>query len=306
MGKYAVKRVLSMIPLLIVISIIIFMFVRLMPGDPARQIGGPTATIGEIENIRRELGLDQPLVPQYLQWITGIFQGDLGHSFTNNTSVAELLAPRLPITIYLTICSITWSVIIGIIIGVIAAINRGRALDLLGMLIAIAGISLPNFWLGLQLMQIFSVNLGIFPTGGLEDWRGYVLPSIAMGAGIMAILARVTRSSMIENLGKDYIRTARAKGLPEPRVIMVHAFKNSSIDIITVTALQIGALIAGSVVVESVFSIPGMGRLLVDSIGFRDYEVVQALILFFSFEYMVINLLADILYAVINPRVRYE
>ena len=306
MGKYAVKRVLSMIPLLIVISIIIFMFVRLIPGDPARQIGGPTATIGEIENIRRELGLDQPLVPQYLQWITGIFQGDLGHSFTNNTSVAELLAPRLPITIYLTICSITWSVIIGIIIGVIAAINRGRALDLLGMLIAIAGISLPNFWLGLQLMQIFSVNLGIFPTGGLEDWRGYVLPSIAMGAGIMAILARVTRSSMIENLGKDYIRTARAKGLPEPRVIMVHAFKNSSIDIITVTALQIGALIAGSVVVESVFSIPGMGRLLVDSIGFRDYEVVQALILFFSFEYMAINLIADVLYGIINPRVRYE
>ncbi len=306
MGKYAVKRVLSMIPLLIVISIIIFMFVRLIPGDPARQIGGPTATIGEIENIRRELGLDQPLVPQYIQWITGIFQGDLGHSFTNNTSVADLLAPRLPITIYLTICSITWSVILGIIIGVIASINRGRALDLLGMLIAIAGISLPNFWLGLQLMQIFSVNLGIFPTGGLEDWRGYVLPSIAMGAGIMAILARVTRSSMIENLGKDYIRTARAKGLPEPRVIMVHAFKNSSIDIITVTALQIGALIAGSVVVESVFSIPGMGRLLVDSIGFRDYEVVQVLILFFSFEYMVINLLADILYAVINPRVRYE
>lgn len=306
MGKYAVKRVLSMIPLLIVISIIIFMFVRLIPGDPARQIGGPTATIGEIENIRRELGLDQPLVPQYIQWITGIFQGDLGHSFTNNTSVADLLAPRLPITIYLTICSITWSVILGIIIGVIASINRGRALDLLGMLIAIAGISLPNFWLGLQLMQIFSVNLGIFPTGGLEDWRGYVLPSIAMGAGIMAIFARVTRSSMIENLGKDYIRTARAKGLPEPRVIMVHAFKNSSIDIITVTALQIGALIAGSVVVESVFSIPGMGRLLVDSIGFRDYEVVQALILFFSFEYMVINLLADILYAVINPRVRYE
>lgn len=306
MGKYAVKRVLSMIPLLIVISIIIFMFVRLIPGDPARQIGGPTATIGEIENIRHELGLDQPLVPQYIQWITGIFQGDLGHSFTNNTSVADLLAPRLPITIYLTICSITWSVILGIIIGVIASINRGRALDLLGMLIAIAGISLPNFWLGLQLMQIFSVNLGIFPTGGLEDWRGYVLPSVAMGAGIMAILARVTRSSMIENLGKDYIRTARAKGLPEPRVIMVHAFKNSSIDIITVTALQIGALIAGSVVVESVFSIPGMGRLLVDSIGFRDYEVVQVLILFFSFEYMVINLLADILYAVINPRVRYE
>ena len=306
MGKYVVKRILSMIPLLFVISIVIFMFIHLIPGDAARQVAGATATAGEVEAVRKQLGLDQPLVPQYIQWVTGILQGDLGVSYTNNTTVAELFAPRLPITIYLTICSITWSVLFGIIIGVVAAINRGRALDLIGMLIAIAGISLPNFWLGLQLMQIFSVNLGIFPTGGLEDWRGYILPSVAMGAGIMAILARVTRSSMIENLGKDYIRTARAKGLPEPRVIMVHAFKNSSIDIITVTALQIGALIAGSVVVETVFSIPGLGRLLVDSIGFRDYEVVQALILFFSFEYMVINLLADVLYAVINPRVRYE
>ena len=306
MGKYVVKRILSMIPLMFVVSIIVFLFIRLIPGDPARQIGGPTATIGEIEAIRTQLGLDQPLVPQFIDWITGIFHGDLGHSFTNNTSVVELLAPRLPITMYLTICSITWSVILGVAIGVIAAINRGRALDLIGMLIAIAGISLPNFWLGLQLMQIFAVNLRLLPTGGLTDWTGYILPSVAMGAGIMAILARVTRSSMIENLGKDYIRTARAKGLPESRVIMVHAFKNSSIDIITVTALQIGALIAGSVVVETVFSIPGLGRLLVDSIGFRDYEVVQALILFFSFEYMAINLIADVLYGIINPRVRYE
>lgn len=306
MGKYVVKRILSMIPLLFVISIIIFLFIHMIPGDAARMVAGATATSGEVEAVRRELGLDQPLVPQYIQWVTGILQGDLGVSYTNNTSVAELFAPRLPITIYLTICSITWSVLIGVVIGVVAAINRGRSLDLIGMLIAIAGISLPNFWLGLQLMQIFSVNLGLLPTGGLTDWRGYILPSLAMGAGIMAILARVTRSSMIENLNKDYIRTARAKGLSESRVIMVHAFKNSSIDIITVTALQIGALIAGSVVVETVFSIPGLGRLLVDSIGFRDYEVVQALILFFSFEYMVINLLADILYAVINPRVRYE
>lgn len=306
MGKYILKRVLSMIPLLFVVSILVFLFIHLIPGDAARQVAGATATAGEVEAVRKQLGLDQPLIPQYIQWITGIFHGDLGVSYTNNTTVAELFAPRLPITIYLTICSITWSVLIGIVIGVVAAINRGRTLDMLGMLIAIAGISLPNFWLGLQLMQIFSVNLGLLPTGGLEDWRGYILPSLAMGAGIMAILARVTRSSMIENLGKDYVRTARAKGLPESRVIMAHAFKNSSIDIITVTALQIGALIAGSVVVETVFSIPGLGRLLVDSIGFRDYEVIQALILFFSFEYMVINLIADVLYALINPRVRYE
>ena len=203
MGKYVVKRVLSMIPLMFVVSIIVFLFIRLIPGDPARMIGGPTATLGEIEAIREQLGLDQPLVPQFIQWLGGIFQGDLGHSFTNNTSVVELLAPRLPITMYLTICSITWSVILGVAIGVIAAINRGRALDLIGMLIAIAGISLPNFWLGLQLMQIFAVNLRLLPTGGLTDWTGYILPSVAMGAGIMCILARVTRSSMIENLGKD-------------------------------------------------------------------------------------------------------
>ena len=306
MGKYTVKRIINMIPLLFVISIIIFLFIHLIPGDPARQIAGPAATIGEVDEIRNQLGLNQPLVPQYIKWITGIFTGNFGVSYANKTTVIALLAPRLPITIYLTICSITWSAIMGIIIGVLAAVNRGRAFDLIGMVIAIAGISLPNFWLGLQLMQIFAVNLRILPTGGLDSWKGYILPSIAMGAGIMCILARVTRSSMIENLGKDYIRTARAKGLPEHRVIMRHAFKNSSIDVITVTALQIGALIAGSVVVESVFSIPGLGRLLVDSIGFRDYEVVQALILFFSLEYMVINLLADILYGIINPRVRYE
>ncbi len=306
MGKYILKRIVNMIPILLVVSIIIFLFIHMIPGDAARQVAGATATAGEVEAVRKELGLDQPLVQQYFQWIGGILTGDLGVSYTNNTTVVELLAPRLPITIYLTICSATWSVLIGIVFGIVASINRGRSVDLIVMLIAIAGISLPNFWLGLQLMQIFSVNLRLLPTGGVDDWRGYILPSIAMGAGIMCILARVTRSSMIENLGKDYIRTARAKGLPEHRVIFTHAFKNSSIDIITVTALQIGALIAGSVVVETVFSIPGLGRLLVDSIGFRDYEVVQALILFFSLEYMLINLLADVLYGIINPRVRYE
>ena len=306
MGKYVVKRILSMIPLLFVVSVIVFLFIHLIPGDPARQIAGVDATIGEIDAIRDQLGLNKPLVTQYVTWVTGIFQGNLGISYSNNMTVMELLIPRFPITIYLTICSITWSALFGIVIGVVAAINRGKVLDLIGMVIAIAGISLPNFWLGLQLMQIFAVDLRLLPTGGVDTWQGYILPSIAMGAGIMAILARVTRSSMIENLNKDYIRTSRAKGLPESKVIMRHAFKNSAIDVITVTALQIGALIAGSVVVETVFSIPGMGRLLVDSIGFRDYEVVQALILFFSLEYMVINLLADVLYGVINPRVRYE
>ena len=249
MGKYFVKRLLSMIPLLFVISVLVFMFIHLIPGDPARQVAGATATSGEIELVREQLGLNKPLLQQYVEWICGLFAGDFGISYSNNVSVVELLKPRLPITIYLTICSITWSALIGIVIGVVSAVNRGKPADLLGMLIAIAGISVPNFWLGLQLMQIFSVNLGLLPTGGLADWRGYILPSLAMGAGIMAILARITRSSMIENLNKDYVRTARAKGLPEGKVIMRHAFKSSAVDIVTVAALQIGALIAGSVVV---------------------------------------------------------
>ena len=171
---------------------------------------------------------------------------------------------------------------------------------------AIAGISLPNFWLGLQLMQIFAVNLRILPTGGLESWKGYILPSIAMGAGIMCILARVTRSSMIENLGKDYIRTARAKGLPEHRVIMRHAFKNSLIQVVTILGLQIGGLLSGSVITENIFSIPGMGRLLVDSISFRDYPVIQGLLMIFALQYVLINLVVDVLYGVINPKIRLD
>ena len=306
MGRYFLKRMLSMIPLFFVISIVVFLFIHLIPGDAARMIAGKNATGGDIELIRQQLGLDKPLLRQYLDYMGGLFTGNLGMSYKNSQTVWSLLVPRFPITIYLTICSITWSALIGIFLGVVSAINRGKALDLVGMVVAISGLSIPSFWLGLELMQLFSVALGWLPTGGVDDWRGYIMPSLAMGAGIMAILARVTRSSMIENLGKDYIRTARAKGLSRRSVIMRHAFKNSSIDVVTVAALQIGALIAGSVVIETVFSIPGMGRLLVDSINYRDYQVVQALIMFFSLEYMVINLLADVLYGVINPRVRFD
>ena len=295
MIKYIVKRLLQLIPVIIVTSFLIYWAMNLTSGDPALLIAGDKATPEMLEQIREEMGLNDPFLVRYGRYMLGMIQGDMGESYITGKDVFQTFMETLPNTLMLGGAAVLIAVIIALPLGIYTAIHQSTWKDNVGMVFALFGTAMPNFWLGLQLMQIFSVNLGIFPTGGLEDWRGYVLPSIAMGAGIMAILARVTRSSMIENLGKYYIR-----------VIMVHAFKNSSIDIITVTALQIGALIAGSVVVESVFSIPGMGRLLVDSIGFRDYEVVQALILFFSFEYMVINLLADILYAVINPRVRYE
>ena len=304
MGRYALKRIVSAIPLLIVISFLIFMFIHLIPGDPARLIAGKDATKADVELVREQLGLNEPLPIQYGKYMKGLVTGDLGYSIKNGKTVVEAIAPRFEPTIMLTISSMIWATIIGVSLGIISAVMKGKAVDYIAMLIAISGISLPGFWLGLELIQIFSVGLGWLPTGGLESWQAYVLPSLTMGSGIMAILARFTRSSMLESMREDYVRTARAKGLSELPVVMRHAFKNSLIEIVTVGGLQIGGLLSGSVMVETVFSIPG--RLLVDSIKFRDYKVVQALLLFFALEYIVINLIVDLLYGVINPKVRYN
>lgn len=293
-------------PLLLAISFLVFMFIHLIPGDPARLLAGMDATKEEVNTIREQLGLNKPLVTQYVDYMKGLLTLDLGDSVKNNMSVIDTIAPRFAPTIILTVCSMIWATILGVFLGIIAAIRRGKPLDYLAMVIAISGISVPSFWLGLMLIQFFSVNLGWLPTAGLETIKSYILPSITMGCGIMAILARFTRSSMLETLREDYVRTARAKGLKEPLVILQHAFKNSLIEVVTVAGLQIGGLLSGSVMVETVFSIPGLGRLLVESINFRDYKVVQALLLFFALEYIVINLVVDLLYGVLNPKVRYN
>lgn len=306
MGRYIGKRIVSTIPLLLVISFVIFMFIHMIPGDPARLIAGVDATKEDVAVVREQLGLDEPLLVQYVDYMKGLFTGDLGNSIKNGKTVVETIAPRMKPTLMLTVSSMIWAAIIGVMIGIISAVFHGKALDYVGMLIAISGISVPGFWLGLELIQLFSVNLGLLPTAGLDTWKSYILPSLTMGAGIMAILARFSRSSMLETMREDYVRTARAKGLAESKVVMRHAFKNSLIEIITVAGLQIGGLLSGSVMAETVFSIPGLGRLLVDSIQFRDYKVVQALLLFFATEYIVINLIVDILYGVINPKVRYD
>ena len=306
MGRYFIKRLISTIPLLLVISFLVFMFIHMIPGDPAKLIAGQDSTQAEVETVRKQLGLDQPLLKQYGQYMKGLVTGDLGDSIRNGKSVVETIAPRLKPTIMLTVSSMIWATIIGVALGIISAVFHGRILDYVGMIIAISGISVPSFWLGLELIQGFSVALNWLPTGGLDSWQSYILPSLTMGAGIMAILARFTRSSMLETMREDYVRTARAKGLKESLVVMRHAFKNSLIEIITVAGLQIGGLLSGSVMAETVFSIPGLGRLLVDSINFRDYKVVQALLLFFAAEYIFINLIVDVLYGVINPKVRYD
>lgn len=306
MSRYFVKRILQTIPLMLVISILVFLFIHMIPGDPARTMAGLDAEQSEVEAIREEYGLNDPLIVQYVNYMKGLFTGDLGRSLKSDTPVAELIVDRMQNTLKLVFAGILWAPVLGIFIGVISAIKRGKALDHGCMLLAITGLSAPGFWLGLMGIQIFSVQLGWLPSGGLDSWTGYILPSFTMGCGIMAVLARYSRSSMLETLREDYVRTARAKGQKEFLVMFLHAFRNSLIQVITILGLQIGGLLSGSVLTETVFSIPGMGRLLVDSIAFRDYLVIQGLLMLFAFQYVIINLIVDLLYGVINPKIRYD
>ncbi|MBM7573460.1 nickel ABC transporter permease [Aquibacillus albus] len=304
MLQYIFRRILEMIPILFIVSILIFYFIHLIPGDPARLVAGQDATLEEVNRIRENLGLNDPIWQQYLSYMQGIIQGDLGVSLKTGLPVTEMFANRFMNSIYLTFASIIWALIFGILIGTISAVFKNKMPDYLGMVTAVSGISVPNFWLGLILIQIFSVQLGWLPTGGAEDWKSYVLPAVSLGAGIMAMIARFTRSSLLETLGADFIRTGRAKGLKEFILISKHALRNSMIPVVTITGLQFGFLLGGSVVVETVFSFPGMGRLLIDSIAFRDYPVIQAELLLFSVEFILVNLLVDILYSYLNPKIR--
>ncbi|HEY4552159.1 MAG TPA: ABC transporter permease subunit [Bacillaceae bacterium] len=306
MWQYILKRVLSLIPLLLVVSFVIFMFIHLIPGDPARLMAGKDATYEEVQAVRVHLGLDKPLLEQYVLYLKDLLSGNLGYSIKSGAPVADLVAERIWPTLGLTFMSIIWALIVGMLIGVISAVFRNKWPDHLGMLIAVSGISLPNFWVGLVLIQLFSVKLGILPTGGATDWKSYILPSFALGAGIMAMIARFTRSSMVNSLKQDYIRTGRSKGLGGRQIVFGHALKNSLIPVVTVAGLQFGFLLGGSVVVETVFSFPGLGRLLIDSIQFRDYPVVQAEILLFSLQFILVNMLVDIVYSFLNPKIRYE
>jgi glutathione transport system permease protein len=305
LGRYALQRLLGVIPLLFVVSVLVFLFIHLIPGDPARLVAGKDATLEEINGIREQLGLNLPLWQQYLNYMGKLLSGDLGSSLRSGLPVSDMLMSRLTPTVILTFTSLGWALVIGLLIGTISAVYRNRWPDYTGMLTAISGISVPGFWLGLVLIQIFSVQLGWFPTGGVDSWKSYVLPSLTLGAGIMSMLARFSRSSMLETMREDYIRTGRAKGLREFVVVGRHALRNSLIQVVTVAGLQFGFLLGGSVMVETVFSIPGLGRLLVDSIAFRDYTVIQALLLLFATQFILINLIVDLLYGVLNPKIRY-
>ena len=304
MLKYIIKRIIGVIPTLIIVTTFVFFFVRLIPGDPARLVAGPQATLEDVEVVREELGLNKPIVTQYVDYVTGLFHGDLGMSLRTKRPVATEVSLRYMNTVKLTLGSLAWSVVVGVLLGVWSGKHRSKWQDYTGMTMAISGISMPSFWIGFLLIMVFSVNLKWLPTTGADSWKSFILPSIALGTSIAAIIARFTRSSIIEVMKEDYIRTARTKGLRERTVIWKHAFRNAMISVVTVVGLQFGFLLGGSVVTESVFAFPGLGSLLVESVNYRDYNAIQSLILIFSLHFVVINLVVDILYALLNPEIK--
>lgn len=306
MLTYFVKRLLGMIPTLLLVSVVAVSLKNMLPGDPARLAAGPEADQATVDLVRQELGLDLPLPQQFVRYFSHLLQGDLGVSLRTKRPVSTEIADRFMPTLWLTITSMIWSVTFGMVFGIVSAVWRNRWPDRLLMTLAVSGISFPAFALGMMLMQVFSVELGWLPTVGASSWKHYILPSITLGAAVAAVMARFTRASFVEVIQEDFVRTARAKGLGEGRVVIKHTLRNALIPVVTMMGLQFGFLLGGSIVVETVFNWPGLGRLLVDAVTQRDYPVIQGLVLLFSLEFILINLIVDVLYGVINPSIRYK
>ncbi|MGK6305746.1 glutathione ABC transporter permease GsiC [Variovorax sp. DT-64] len=306
MTQYVLKRLLGLLPTLLIVAVLVFLFVHMLPGDPARLAAGPDASPETVALVRADLGLDKPMPQQFLNFFTNMLQGDFGRSLRSKRPVSTEIAERFMPTLLLTVTSMAWAVVFGMAIGITSAVYRNEWPDRLGMTLAVSGISFPAFALGMLLMQIFSVQLGWLPTVGADSWRHYILPSITLGAAVAAVMARFTRASFVEVIQEDFVRTARAKGVSEKWVVLKHCLRNALIPVVTMMGLQFGFLLGGSIVVEAVFNWPGLGRLLVDAVDMRDYPVIQTLVLLFSLEFILINLVVDVLYGFINPTIRYK
>lgn len=306
MLNYFIKRVLGVIPTLLIVAVLVFLFVHLLPGDPARLAAGPEADETTVDLVRKDLGLDKPMHEQFVRFFANAARGEFGNSIRTKRPVSEEIGERFWPTLNLTITSMVWAVIFGMVIGITSAVWRNKWPDRLGMTLAVSGISFPAFALGMLLMEVFSVQLGWLPSIGADSWRHYVLPSLTLGAAVAAVMARFTRASFVEVLQEDFVRTARAKGVRETVVVIKHCLRNAMIPVVTMMGLQFGFLLGGSIVVEKVFNWPGLGRLLVDAVEMRDYPVIQAEVLLFSLEFILINLVVDMLYTVINPTIRYK
>lgn len=305
MTSYLIKRLLGVAVTVLFVAITIFLMVRLLPGDPARVIAGMLASAEEVERTRVRLGLDRSLFEQGVIFIGDLFRGDLGTSARTNNPVTQEIIERFPATLRLAVASTVLAVLIGIPLGTLAARYAGRLVDLLVSAFVLFGISMPVFWLGLMLIIVFSINLGWLPAAGAEGIRSLILPSVTLAFFSMAFVARITRSSMLEVLHQDYVRTAVAKGVSQRVVVWRHALRNALAPVITVVGLQFGELLGGAILTETVFGWPGLGRLLVDSIFARDYPVVQGLVIVFALLFALVNLAVDILYSFVDPRVRY-
>ncbi|NLC69104.1 MAG: ABC transporter permease [Clostridiaceae bacterium] len=306
MLKYVIKRILLMIPVLIIMSLFVFMIFYFAPGDPVSRIAGPNATPEVYESIKKKYGLDQPFIVQYLRFAKSVIEGDLGISILQERPVIEMIRERLPVTLQIGLLGFLVTFAIAIPAGVIAAVKKNTAVDYLCMTGSLVGIAIPTFWLGMLLLYVFAYKLRWFPISGDGTARQLVLLSFAIGLTNAAITARMVRSSMLEILKQDYVRTARSKGLSEKIVVYRHALKNALIPVITLMGLRLGWIIGGSVALEIIFSIPGIGRLLVDSILARDYPVVQGAMIVLTSSIILANVLADILYTVVDPRIRYS
>ena len=306
MLNYFIKRVLGVIPTLLIVAVLVFLFVHLLPGDPARLAAGPEADPATVELVRSDLGLDKPMHEQFVRFFANAARGEFGNSIRTKRPVSEEIGERFWPTLNLTIASMVWAVIFGMVIGITSAVWRNKWPDRLGMTLAVSGISFPAFALGMVLMEVFSVQLGWLPSIGADTWKHYILPSLTLGAAVAAVMARFTRASFVEVLQEDFVRTARAKGVRETVVVIKHCLRNAMIPVVTMMGLQFGFLLGGSIVVEKVFNWPGLGRLLVDAVEMRDYPVIQAEVLLFSLEFILINLVVDMLYTVINPTIRYK
>jgi peptide/nickel transport system permease protein len=312
MLNYLLRRLSQIIPTLFFVSIMIFGLQQLLPGDPALALAGEERDPIVIAQLRAQYHLDQPIPVQYLYWLQGVFQGDLGESIRIKQPVGELIMQKLPVTAQLAFWSMVFALLIGIPAGIISAIRKDTWPDYIANAIGLSGLSIPHFWLGIMLILIFAVQLGWLPAGGyveftdspLGNLERMLLPAFVLGGGVAAVLMRHTRSAMLSVLKADYVRTARAKGLAEKIVILHHALRNALVPVITLGAIQVGELMGGAVLTEQVFNIPGFGKLIVDAVFNRDYAVVQGVVLFTAGVYIVLNLCADIAYALVNPRLR--
>ena len=305
MRTYVLRRVAQSALTLLGVSVLVFVILRVLPGDPARMLlpdGAPESAVAELN---RQLGLQEPLVVQYGLFLGSVARGDFGQSFQYRAPALRVVLERLPATVQLTLAAMLITVAAGVSLGIFTAVRRGTRYDVAGTIVAVLGQSLPNFWLGIMLILLFGVALRWLPTSGFAGWTSLVLPAITLAAFPTALVARLTRSSMLEILNRDYIRTGRAKGLAERSVVFRHALRNAAIPVLTVIGLQIGALLGGAVITESIFAWPGMGKLIVDAIFFRDFPVVQTVLILSATVFVVINLAVDLLYTVIDPRIRY-